>query len=104
MASGDFLCKNAETPLREHYLAAGAHCSLSTNCEALLAVARECFLRIGPPASPVEFSMRFWVDAASPAQPPWPKPYVRGLDHLVFAGFDTGSSMLINLHSRHLIG
>jgi hypothetical protein len=104
MSAGDFLCKDAATPLCEHYTAAGAVCSFSTNCEALLEAARESFLPL--PAQPisVDFSIRFWVDYSNPAQPPWPKPYVRGLDHLVFAGFDSGSSMLVDLRMRRVIG
>jgi hypothetical protein len=104
MSAGDFLCKDAETSLCEHYTAAGAICRFSTNAEPLLEAARESFLPIaGVPAS-VDFSVRFWVDNDNSAQPPWPKPYVRGLDHLVFAGFDSGSSMLADLRTRRVIG
>jgi len=56
------------------------------------------------PTASVDFSLRFWVDFADPSQRPWPKPYVRGLDHLVFAGFDVGSSMLADLRTRRVIG
>jgi hypothetical protein len=104
MSAADFLCKDAQTPLREHYTAAGAVCSFSTNCEALLEAARESFLAIEVPPVSVDFSIRFWVDSSSPSRPPWPKPYVRGLGHLVFAGFDSGSSMLADLHTRRVIG
>jgi hypothetical protein len=103
MSSGDFLCKDAVTPLCEHYTAAGAICSFSTNCEALLEAARESFLLIETPPATLDFSIRFWVDTNS-ARPPWPKPYARGLGHLVFAGFDCGSSMLADLRARHVIG
>jgi hypothetical protein len=101
---GDFLCKDAKTPLCERYVAGGAVCSFSTNCEALLEAARESFLTLQPPSASVDFSIRFWVANDSPAQPPWPRPYVRGLDHLVFAGFDSGSSMLADLRTRRVIG
>jgi hypothetical protein len=104
MSPGDFLCKDAQTPLCEHYTAAGAVCSFSTNCEALLEAARESFLPLEAAPVSVDFSVRFWVDSANPSQPPWPKPYVRGLDHLVFAGFDSGSSMLADLRTRRVIG
>ena len=104
MSAGDFLCKDAQTPLCEYYTAAGAVCSFSTNCEALLEAARESFLPVEAPPASVDFSIRFWVDSANPSQPPWPKPYVRGLDHLAFAGFDSGSSMLADLRTRRVIG
>lgn len=104
MSAGDFLHKDAVTPLREHYTAAGAVCSLSTNSEPLLQVARESFLPLEAPPAVEDFSIRFWVDNASTASPPWPKPYVRGLGHLAFAGFDSGSSMLADLRTRRVIG
>jgi hypothetical protein len=104
MSYGDFLCKDAVTPLHEHYIAAGVICSFSTNSEPLLEAARETFLAVKAPPDSFDFSVRFWVDPAGSAQPPWPTPYVRGLDHLVFAGFDSGSSMLANLSSRRVIG
>ena len=104
MSYGDFLCKDAVTPLCEHYTAAGALCSFSTNCESLLEAARESFLPVEAPAASVDFSVRFWVDLNNSARPPWPKPYARGLNHLVFAGFDSESSMLANLRDRRVIG
>jgi len=104
MSAGDFLCKDAATPLCEHYTAAGAVCSFSTNCEPLLEAARESFLPVESPPVDVDFSVRFWADHTDSARPPWPKPYVRGLNHLVFAGFDSGSSMLADLRTRRVIG
>jgi hypothetical protein len=104
MRRRDFLHKDAETPLCEHYMAAGAVCSLSTNCEQLLVAARHTFLPAELPPDSVDFSLRLWVDDADRAQPPWPKPYVRGLDHLVFLGVDTRSSMLADLRTRRVIG
>jgi hypothetical protein len=104
MHSRDFLHKRAETPLSEHFSAAGAVCSLSTNCKQLLDAAHQSFLPVEPPRTPVDFRLRLWVDEADSAQPPWPKPYVRGIDHRVFLGFDSGSSMLADLHTRRVIG
>ncbi len=99
----DFLHKDAETQRCETYTAAGAIFSLSTNWEQLLEAARHSFLPVVSPVS-VAFSIRFWVNRADRAQPPWPRPYVRGLDHLVFAGFDAGSSMIADLRTRRVIG
>lgn len=104
MSAGDFLCQDAATPLCEFYTAAGAVCRLCTNCEPLLEAARESFLPIEDPPRSVDFSVRFWVDYANLTPQPWPRPRVRGLNHLVFAGFDSGSSMLADLPSRHVIG
>ena len=104
MRPPDFLHKDAETKLCEHYIAAGALCSLSTNSERVLDAARNTFHAAGVQPSPVDFRLRFWVDDTEASQPPWPKPYVRGLDHLVFAGFDEGSSMLADLRTCCVIG
>jgi hypothetical protein len=104
MSGVDFLHREAKTPLSQLYTAAGAVCSFTTNCEHLLEAARDSFLPAEVPSAAADFSVRFWVDSADMALPPWPKPYVRGLDHLVFAGFDSGSSMLANLHRRHVVG
>src|SRR5580704_5225669 len=104
MSAGDFLCKDAATPLCEHYTAAGAVCSFSTNWEPILEAARRSFLPIETAPVSVDLSVRFWVDYAALTQPPWPKPYVRGLDHLVFAGFESGSSMLADLRTSRVIG
>lgn len=104
MQPSDFLHKNAETKLCEHFIATGAVCRVTTNCEPLLEAARGSFLMLEAPPDAVDFSVRFWVDDSTPSRPPWPNPYVRGLDHLVFAGFDSESSMLVNLQTRHVIG
>ena len=85
-------------------MVAGAICSMSTNCEHVLKAARECFLPGQIAARLGRLSVRFWVDDADLTEPPWPKPYVRGLDHLVFAGFESGSSMLADLRTSRVIG
>lgn len=104
MHSPDFLHKGAETKLCEQFVAAGAVCSLQTNSKEVLDAARDTFLPIALPAHTLDFSMRLWVDRTRQSGPPWPKPYVRGLDHLIFAGFDEDSSVLANLRNRHVIG
>jgi hypothetical protein len=104
MRSGDFLHGDLETPLCEHYIAAGAICRLSTNCELVLAAARSSFLRLSGQQREIELDLRFWVDEAEKLPSLRPKPYVRGLDHLVFVGIDAASSILADLHSRRVIG
>jgi len=104
MQPPDFLHKDAETQLCEHYIAAGAACSLSTNSQWVLDAARNTFQAADFQPGQVDFRLRFWVDDADSSQAPWPKPHVRGLDHLVFAGFDEGSSMLADLRTCRVIG
>ena len=104
MSPCDFLHKDAQTPLSEHYTVAGAVCHLSTNSRDLLEAAYGSFLPVERTPLSVDFSVRLWVDPSDVTQPPWPKPYVRGLDHLVFAGFSAGSSLVADLRRRRVIG
>jgi hypothetical protein len=104
MTSQDFLHKSAETHLCERYMVAGAVCTLVTNSEHLLGAARKSLPAVNVPLASADFSLRFWVDNSDVAQPPWPKPYVRGSEHLVFLGFDEKSSMLADLGGRRVIG
>ncbi|HTS35889.1 MAG TPA: hypothetical protein VMH04_09470 [Candidatus Solibacter sp.] len=99
----DFLRRDARTHLSEDYCVAGAGCTLSTNSEEIIAAARTSFRRVTKLAT-LDFSLRFWVEESAQSQSPWPNPYVRGLDHLVFAGFDCTSSILADLQTRQVIG
>ncbi len=104
MQPPDFLHKDAETKLCERYIAGGAAYSLSTNSQWVLDAARNTFQTVDSQPGPIDFHLRFWVDHADSSPGPWPRPYVRGLDHLVFAGFDEGSSMLADLRTCRVIG
>lgn len=104
MAAGDFLRRRAKTPLRECFVAAGATCELSTNCETILEAARETFIPLTAPAPQTDFRLRFWVDSDLSSKPPWPKPYIRGLGSLVFAGFDPENSLLADRRAGRVIG
>ena len=102
-AAGDFLKKDAQTPLRASYLAAGVDLRIDTNFEPILRIAQQSF---DPACSGnrEEIRLRLWVDENCLADEPRPKPYFRGLGHLVFAGFDGKSSLLINLRDRYAAG
>jgi len=104
MGSRDFLRTSAETPLSEYYTVAGTVCRLTTNSQRLLEAARGSFLPAERSSVPVDLSLRFWVDDVDGTQPPWPKPYARGLDRLVFIGLDSRSSMLADLRTHRVIG
>jgi hypothetical protein len=104
MSAGDFLKKEAATPLQEHFLAAGATCELSTNSRTILAAARCIFVGVAMPGRLPDVRLRFWVDPGLASEPPWPRPYVRGLGHLVFAGLDTENSFLIDRRALRGIG
>ncbi len=101
----DFLRRDARTPLHEDFLAAGLRITIASNYEPVLEIARTCLER----AQSAEFGqspirIRLWVDLSSRSAPPWPKPYFRGLDSLVFIGLDSHSSLLLDLRARHALG
>ncbi len=81
-------------------------CELATNSERVLKAAGESFREVKEHVDPgrASLSLRFWVDRSDNAQPPWPSPYVRGLGHLVYAGFDARSSFLADLSTRRVVG
>jgi hypothetical protein len=103
MSSHDFLHIHARTELAEDYAVAGFVFRLTTNHGALL----ECFRGTFPTtknAGHVDFFFRFWIDDGDASRPPWPQPYVRGLVHRVYAGFDAKSSVFADLRARTMIG
>ncbi|HLW78949.1 MAG TPA: hypothetical protein VKU44_05045, partial [Terriglobia bacterium] len=100
----DFLKQDAKTPLRRRYVAAGAVFEISTNSEPILAVADETFPELTKLDRAIDCRLRFWVDPAAGFGPPWPKPFFRGLGHLIFAGFDAQNSLLADLRGRRVIG
>ncbi len=104
MSGGGFLHNDVETRLCERYMTPGARWILTTNCKGILEAARRTFPRDNFAETSVDVSLRIWVDEDDSAQPPWPKPYARGIGDLVFAGFDTRSSLLANLRTRRVIG
>jgi len=99
------LSKDEITPPRcEYYIAAGAICSVATNSEAIQAAARQSFAQAGEPLDPPDVSMYFWVDSSAQSCPPWPQAYFRGLNHLVFAGFDSENAFLVDLQTQRILG
>ena len=88
MGTPDFLEKDAETPHVENYLAAGIRMSVATNFPDCIQIVAEAFAKAGAGPMPVGVQVRLWVDPPGQTKPPWPKPFFRGLGHLVFAGFD----------------
>jgi hypothetical protein len=92
------------TPLHSHHIVTGAHCMVSTNSPAVLRVARKFFRQTVEPQFPPGLTLRFWVDPAAQSFPPWPQPFFRGLGHLAYAGFDSESSLLLDLRRRSVVG
>ena len=104
MRTGDFLKKCALTSLCECIDVTGVACEIQTNGESILQAARACFSPWEGSFGAPELSIRFWVDPDGKTQAPWPKPYFRGSGHLIFGGFDSENSLLIDLLRRRVLG
>ena len=89
---------------KERFAVCGSSWEVSCDSPQLLAVLREWFEPAGSLTSPPDLSLAFSVDRVRPEQPPWPQPYFRGLDHLVYAAYGPGNSMLIDLRTCQVIG
>src|SRR6516162_6418737 len=104
MSFWDLLREAPPTPLGERFSAAGVTLAIATNSECILEAARKTFEPPAEPSVAAQVIMRLWVDSAARASPPWPSPYFRGLDHLVFAAFDFENAFLVDLGRRRVIG
>lgn len=100
---GDFLRKNASTPYSNSFSAAGVCVEVVTNSTEILRAAAETFDQACPIQKPAVL-MRLWDDGSCADEPRWPRPHLRGIDDLVYAGFDRGSFALIDLRSLTIIG
>ena len=90
--------------LHEYYGAAGAVLSVSTNSALVHAAARGIFTPMAEPSGATDATMRLWVDPSARSGPPWPPAHFRGLDHLVYAAFDSQNTVLVDLRERLAIG
>jgi hypothetical protein len=103
-ASNDFLKIEQETPLQRVFLVCGTEWRISTNSESVLQAASDCFLELEHPVAPPAVQAKFWVEPGSSEAADSSSPYVRGLDHLVFAGFDSRSSAVVDLSTLRIAG
>lgn len=104
METPDFLKVAADAPLHEAFCVGGWPCEIHTNRGRVLAAARECFPSVCHPTGLQSLHMTLWVDEGSHVKERRLTPYVRGLDELVFAGFDEANSALVNLGQLSICG
>ncbi len=91
-------------PLHARFLVAGSVWLVTTNSTEILAAARETFQPADDVTSSISLTISCYVDSEICEEKPWPQPHFRGLDHLVYAAYGPGSSMLIDLRLRRVIG
>jgi hypothetical protein len=90
--------------LTAQFLAAGSVWRVSCSSREILQVMGEAFQPLDRGGSPVDLDITFRVDPSLCEAPPWPTPYFRGLEHMVYAAYGSGSSMLIDLQTPRIVG
>jgi len=91
-------------PMRAQFLAAGSVWRVSCSSREILQVMGEAFQPLDQGDSHVDLDISFRIDPTLCETPPWPQPYFRGLDHMVYAAYGSGSSMLVDLQAPRVIG
>ena len=97
------MVQNPELPLHRNFSAAGSAWRLRSNCAAVLQAAADTF-PVRSDCGLVDLNVEIYVDSESAALPRWEVPQFRGRDHLVFADYGPGDSMLTDLQARQVIG
>jgi hypothetical protein len=96
--------RTASFPFEERFVAAGSMWLIASNAAEILTAARETFQPADDATASIALTINCFVDSEIRDSPPWPQPHFRGLDHLVYASYGSGSSMLIDLQKRRVIG
>jgi hypothetical protein len=91
-------------PLEARFAVAGSIWAVSTNAEHILAAMRETFLPASDQISKADLSATFYVDFELPGGPRWPQPHFRALDHLYYATYGPGDSLLVDQLHRRIVG
>jgi hypothetical protein len=91
-------------PHQRRFFVAGAIWAVSTNAQEILDVMQEFFEAPSEEPSIPYLTVSFYVDFGAPDRPRWSQPHFRALDHLYYATYGPGDSLLIDQNSRRAIG
>jgi hypothetical protein len=91
-------------PFNQRFAVAGSVWLIATNAPEIVSAAGETFQSVNDTTLPVALKISCYVDPELRSKQPWPQPHFRGLDHLVYAGYGSGGSMIIDLQRRRVIG
>jgi hypothetical protein len=91
-------------PFGARFIVAGSVWLIASNSAEILTAARNTFQDANDVTSPIALTVSCYVDSEIREEKPWPRPFFRGLDHLVYAAYGLGSSMLIDVRQRRVIG
>lgn len=89
---------------KKRFAVCGSLWEVSCDSPHIMASIRELFKPADSLSSPPDLSLSLSVDSSCFEEERWLQPYFRGMDHLVYAAYGPGSSMLINLRTCHVIG
>ena len=91
-------------PFKQRFAVAGSVWLISTNAPEIVSAAGATFQSVNDTTLPAALTISCYVDPELRAKQPWPQPHFRGLDHLVYAGYGSGGSMIVDLQRRRVIG
>ncbi|MCU1298496.1 MAG: Hpr(Ser) kinase/phosphatase [Acidobacteriaceae bacterium] len=94
----------APLPLEAHFKVAGTTWLIGTNSPAILRAAEQIFEFVDGKGLAPDLSLRLTVNFDLADKRPWPKPHFRGMNHLIYASYSSGNTMLIDLLHRSVIG
>jgi hypothetical protein len=94
----------APLPLAAHFKVAGTTWLIRTNSPAILRSAEQTFESVDGKGLVPDLSLHCAVNFDLADKRPWPKPHFRGLNHLIYASYSSGNTMLIDLLHRSVIG
>jgi hypothetical protein len=91
-------------PFVGRFIIAGAVWKVSTNSPEILSIFESFSHRIEDKFQAIDLTLFLSVDFALPSRDPAGRPYFRALDHLFYANFGTGDSMLVDQRERRVVG
>jgi hypothetical protein len=94
----------ATLPLESHFKVAGTTWLIRTNSPGILRCAEQTFEGVHGKGLVPDLSLHLTVNFDLADKRPWPKPHFRGLNHLIYASYSSGNTMLIDLLHRSVIG
>jgi len=98
------IASSPDLPLQSSFLVAGSVWRVCSNSHEVLNAVQQVFAPGTLGKTDHDLSVSFFVDPQRQGESPWPQPYYRGLDHLVYASYGPGGSMLIDFARRRVIG
>jgi hypothetical protein len=91
-------------PLETDFKVAGSIWVVRTNSLSIVRSIEQTFEALDDRNVLPDLSLSFFVNYDLSDKRPWPKPHFRGLNHLVYASYSSGNTLLINLLDRSVVG